>query len=56
MSPGICWPKRRSQVEEAELDYLFDEIPVAVKQSLDGVAKVSSIVTAMKDFARPGHQ
>ncbi len=44
----------RSQVEEAELDYLFDEIPVAVKQSLDGVAKVSSIVTAMKDFARPG--
>ncbi|MES9943941.1 MAG: ATP-binding protein [Candidatus Thiodiazotropha sp.] len=44
----------RSQLEEAELDYLFDEIPVAVKQSLDGVAKVSSIVTAMKDFARPG--
>lgn len=44
----------RSQVEEAELDYLFDEIPVAVKQSLDGVAMVSSIVTAMKDFARPG--
>lgn len=44
----------RSQVEGAELDYLFDEIPVAVKQSLDGVAKVSGIVSAMKNFARPG--
>jgi signal transduction histidine kinase len=44
----------RSQVEEAELDYLFDEIPVALKQSLGGVEKVSGIVTGMKNFAQPG--
>jgi signal transduction histidine kinase len=44
----------RSQAEEAELDYLFDEIPVTLRQSLGGVKKVSGIVTAMKHFARPG--
>ncbi|MES9991805.1 MAG: ATP-binding protein [Candidatus Thiodiazotropha sp.] len=44
----------RAQVEEAELDYLFEELPVALNQSLGGAKKVSSIVTAMKNFARPG--
>jgi signal transduction histidine kinase len=44
----------RSQVEDAELDYLFDEIPVVLSQSLDGVETVSSIVSAMKNFAQPG--
>jgi signal transduction histidine kinase len=44
----------RSQVENAELDYLFDEIPVALRQSLEGVRKVSDIVAAMKNFAQPG--
>ncbi|MEW8035414.1 MAG: ATP-binding protein [Candidatus Thiodiazotropha sp.] len=44
----------RSQLEEVDLDYLLEEIPLAVSQSLDGVGKVSGIVSAMKDFARPG--
>jgi signal transduction histidine kinase len=44
----------RSQTEDAELDYLFDEIPVVLRQSMEGVKKVSGIVSAMKDFAQPG--
>ncbi|MES9972365.1 MAG: ATP-binding protein [Candidatus Thiodiazotropha sp.] len=44
----------RSEVEDADLEYLFDELPVALRQSLEGVEKVSGIVSAMKEFARPG--
>jgi len=36
-----------------DLDYLQQEIPKAVQQSLDGVARVSKIVSAMKDFSHP---
>jgi signal transduction histidine kinase len=51
--PQELLSQARSQVEDAELDYLFDEIPVVLRQSLEGVGKVSGIVTAMKNFARP---
>ncbi|MES9859800.1 MAG: ATP-binding protein [Candidatus Thiodiazotropha sp. LLP2] len=44
------------QVEEADCDYLFDEVPGAVEQSLEGVERVSTIVSAMKVFARSGTQ
>jgi PAS domain S-box-containing protein len=35
------------------LDYLQEEIPKAIQQSLEGVARVSKIVSAMKDFSHP---
>jgi signal transduction histidine kinase len=44
----------RRAVEEADLDYLEKEIPNAIGQSLEGVRRVSSIVSAMKDFSHPG--
>ncbi len=34
--------------------YLSREIPLAVQQSLEGVARVSKIVRAMKEFSHPG--
>jgi PAS domain S-box-containing protein len=40
--------------ERADLAYLRDEIPRAVEQSLDGVRRVSRIVTAMREFSHPG--
>jgi signal transduction histidine kinase len=52
--PQELLAQARSQAEAADLDYLFDEIPVTLRQSLEGVKKVSGIVKAMKDFARPG--
>ena len=41
-------------LEEADWPYLKEEIPQAIKQSIDGVKQVSSIVLAMKSFAHPG--
>jgi two-component system NtrC family sensor kinase len=44
----------RSATIEAELPYLTEEIPKALRQSLDGVERVSRIVRAMKEFSHPG--
>jgi two-component system NtrC family sensor kinase len=40
----------------ADLDYLSEEIPKAMQQSLEGVDRVASIVRAMKSFAHPGQE
>ena len=39
--------------QTADLDYLMEEIPRALEQSLDGVTRVATIVRAMKEFAHP---
>lgn len=39
--------------ESADLDFLYEEIPQAARQSIDGVAQVSRIVLAMKEFSHP---
>lgn len=40
--------------EKSDLAYLLDEIPRAFTETLEGIEKVSRIVSAMKDFAHPG--
>jgi signal transduction histidine kinase len=37
-----------------DIEYLNQEIPLAVRQSLDGVGRVTKIVQAMKEFSHPG--
>ena len=37
-----------------DLDYLIEEIPKAIAQSLEGVGRVANIVRSMKEFAHPG--
>ena len=44
------------QVREEELDYLAEEVPSAIRQSLDGIARVSTIVKAMKVFTHPSSE
>jgi signal transduction histidine kinase len=44
----------RNAADDADLDYLLQEIPRAITQSLEGVDRVSRIVRAMKDFSHPG--
>jgi signal transduction histidine kinase len=39
--------------ETSDLAYLLERIPVAVARAIDGVDRVSTIVTAMRDFAYP---
>ena len=41
-------------VEHADLGYLLEEIPKAIEQTLEGVSRVSKLVSAMKDFSHPG--
>jgi PAS domain S-box-containing protein len=38
----------------ADAEYLETEIPRAITQSLDGLAQVAHIVSAMKEFSHPG--
>jgi PAS domain S-box-containing protein len=39
---------------EIDLNYLREEIPKAIAQSLEGLGNVAKIVSAMKQFAHPG--
>ncbi len=40
----------------ADLQYLIDEVPKAIDQSLEGVGRVAKIVCAMKEFSHPGSE
>lgn len=40
--------------DEADYEYLAEELPKSLQQTLDGVAHVSKIVKAMKDFSHIG--
>jgi len=41
-------------LEKADVEYLAKEIPLAIGQCLEGVRRVSKIVSAMKEFSHPG--
>jgi PAS domain S-box-containing protein len=39
---------------EVDLDFLMEEIPSALEQTMEGVQRVSKIVRAMREFSHPG--
>ncbi len=39
--------------EELECDYLLEELPRAIAETLEGVERVATIVNAMREFAHP---
>jgi PAS domain S-box-containing protein len=41
-------------LKAADTEYLKEELPIAIKQSLEGAERVSKIVRAMKEFSHPG--
>lgn len=41
-------------LRRAKLDYLREELPKALDQTIEGLTKVSGIVGAMKEFSHPG--
>jgi signal transduction histidine kinase len=41
-------------VAAADLDFLLAQIPAASKEAIEGVARVTKIVRAMKEFSHPG--
>ena len=40
--------------EEADLEYIEDEIPSCISQSLEGMERIGQIVAAIKEFSHPG--
>jgi signal transduction histidine kinase len=40
-------------IEDADPEFLTEEIPAALDQSIDGISRISYIVRAMKEFAHP---
>jgi PAS domain S-box-containing protein len=43
-----------NHTESISLDYLSEEVPKAVEQTLEGVERISRIVLSMKEFSHPG--
>jgi len=40
----------------ADVDYLCQQIPQAIQETLEGIERVTKIVRAMKDFSHPGNR
>jgi PAS domain S-box-containing protein len=54
--PAAVFEDLDSALRAADKDYLAEEIPKAITQSLDGLDRVATIVRAMKAFAHPGQK
>jgi two-component system NtrC family sensor kinase len=52
-TPELAGAMRRA-VEECDLNFLLEETPRAIEQSLEGIHNVARIVHSMKDFSHPG--
>ncbi len=52
------WAERRAEVEatlrDCDVEFLREEIPKAIEQTLEGVGRVAKIVRSMKEFSHPG--
>lgn len=41
-------------IAESDLEYLLEEVPKSLEQSIDGLGRIATIVRAMKEFSHPG--
>jgi signal transduction histidine kinase len=41
-------------VENTNIEYLAEQVPRAIEQSLEGIGRIATIVQAMKEFSHPG--
>ncbi len=53
-APDSIREKLETALEDADWEFLAEELPLAVTQSREGVQRVTSIVLAMKEFSHPG--
>lgn len=44
----------KDKLANSDIGFFKDEIPLSIKQSLEGIEHISKIVKAMKEFAHPG--
>jgi signal transduction histidine kinase len=50
-----CIEKARAVIHGLDIDFLDTEIPKAFEQTLDGLARITKIIGAMKEFSRPSN-
>jgi PAS domain S-box-containing protein len=55
-APGTESAAFQSAAKTADLDYLREEIPRAIEQSIDGMGRITTIVRAMKEFSHQGRE
>jgi PAS domain S-box-containing protein len=48
--------KVEAVAEQIDIDFLLEEVPMAITQTLDGINRVAGIVRAMKAFGHPGSE
>jgi signal transduction histidine kinase len=46
----------REQWKDEDCDFLLEEVPAAVEETIEGATRVADIVKAMKEFAHPGQE
>jgi PAS domain S-box-containing protein len=44
----------KAEEERCEIDYLLEEVPRCLDQSLDGLRRIAKIVGSLKEFSHPG--
>lgn len=44
----------KAAVDELDVDFMAEEFPMALEETLEGIERVTTIVRAMKDFSHPG--
>ena len=52
--PSEMLEKTGSILGEADLDFVLEEIPVALEETLEGLDHIAGIVRSMKEFSHPG--
>lgn len=53
--PGMTDIENLEKVmQERDVDYLTTEVPNAIAQTLEGIGRISTIVSSMRQFAHPG--
>jgi PAS domain S-box-containing protein len=51
---GSIFSNIQQMLDKIDLEYLLEEIPLALSQSQEGIQRISEIVKSMKQFAHPG--
>ncbi len=45
-----------TMIDDIDLEYLMEELPLAIEHNMAGIERVTKIVRAMKEFSHPGSQ
>ncbi|OGV59139.1 MAG: hypothetical protein A2X49_02265 [Lentisphaerae bacterium GWF2_52_8] len=51
---SVLAQKIQDAIPKDDLEFMKEEIPKALNQSIEGIARISEIVLAMKEFSHPG--